>query len=215
MKTKTIMLCTVAVTLGGYAAHAENNSFGPRYTPRPAISQNNYTQEKHAEDIMDVKSYEEYEEREPCQNYRRLPRNYTDTCVKPIEEEMIVTAANNKVSETRLLPIVRSYTVLFDFDESFVRANENETINQIIHEIDRYHPKQVTVTGYTDSSGGMDYNMALSHRREQAVSAALRNRGIANQTLEREARGEHDQAISTGDNVRNQENRRVVIDFRR
>lgn len=52
-------------------------------------------------------------------------------------------------------------------------------------------------------------------KREQAVSAALLQRGIANQTLDRKARGEQDQAVDTDDGVRNQENRRVVIDFRR
>lgn len=215
MKTRTLLLCTVAVTLGSHAAQAETNAFGPRYTPRPAISQKNYTQENRTEDRMDVKHYEEYEHREPCQHYRRLPRNYIDPCVRPIEEEMTVTASDNHLEETHLLPIVHSYTVLFDFDKSDVRANENETINQIIREIDRYHPKQITVTGYTDSSGDMDYNMDLSHRREQAVSYALLQRGIPNQTLDREARGEHDQAIDTEDGVRNQQNRRVVIDFRR
>jgi outer membrane protein OmpA-like peptidoglycan-associated protein len=215
MKTKTILLCTVAITLCSYAANAESNVFGPRYVPRPTISQQNYTEKNRTEDRMDAKSYEEYEHRELCQRYRRLPRNYTDTCVRPVEEEVVVTAASHKLAEMRLLPIVHSYTILFDFDKSDVRANEDETINQIIREIGRYHPKQITVTGYTDSSGDMSYNMDLSHRREQAVSAALLQRGIANQTLDREARGEHDQAVDTEDGVRNQENRRVVIDFRR
>lgn len=215
MKTKTILLCTVTLALGGYAAHAESNAFGPRYTPRPVVSEESYTQENRTEDRMDAKSYVEYEHREPCQHYRRLPRNYVDGCVVEIEEGLAVTAAENHLVGTRLLPIVRSYTVLFDFDKSNVRANENETINQVVHEIDRYQPKQITVTGYTDSSGKTDYNMALSHRREQAVSEALLQRGIANQTLERRARGENDQAVDTDDGVRNQENRRVVIDFRR
>ena len=40
-------------------------------------------------------------------------------------------------------------------------------------------------------------------------------RGIENQTIDRAARGEYDQAVVTPDDTRNQENRRVVIDFRR
>jgi outer membrane protein OmpA-like peptidoglycan-associated protein len=215
MKTKTILLCTVAVTLGAHSAHAENNASGPRYAPRPEISQKNYTQKNRIEDRMDDKSYEEYEQREQCQRYRKLPRNSVDNCAKMIEEEVVVTPSENRLSETTLLPVIHSYTVLFDFDKSTLRANENETINQVIREISRYNPKQITVTGYTDSSGDMDYNMNLSHRREQAVSAALLQRGIMNYTLDREARGENEQAVDTEDGVRNQENRRVVIDFRR
>lgn len=215
MKVKTILLCTVAITLGVAAAHAETNGFGSRYTPRPMVSQKNYTAENRIEDRMDAKSYEQYEQREPCQHYRRLPRDQAENCLEEIDEEIVVTAADNRLAETRLLPVVHSYTVLFDFDKSSVRSSENETINQVISEVDKYHPKQITVTGYTDSSGDMDYNLDLSHRREQAVSAALLQRGITSQTLAREARGEHDQAVETEDGVRNQENRRVVIDFRR
>jgi len=71
------------------------------------------------------------------------------------------------------------------------------------------------VTGYTDSHGNVDYNQKLSYRREEAVSKALMMRGIKNQVLDREARGEYEQAVPTEDGVKNQENRRVVIDFRR
>jgi outer membrane protein OmpA-like peptidoglycan-associated protein len=213
MKIKTLLLCTVALSLGGYSAHAETS--GPRYTPRPAIAQNNYTQANRMEDRLDITRYEQYEQREPCQNYRRLPRNYIDPCVSVEQEYMVVETTQQVAQESRLLPIVRSYTILFDFDKSNIRANENEVLNRIMDEINMYNPQQVTVTGYTDSSGKADYNQDLSRRREQAVSAALLNRGIANQTLNREARGEYDQAVTTPDGVRNQENRRVVVDFRR
>lgn len=214
MKIKTLLLCTVALSLGGYSAHGE--TWGPRYTPRPAIAQNNYTEANRMEDRLDITRYEQYEQREPCQHYRRLPRNYTDPCATVVEQDYrVVETTQQVVQESRLLPIVRSYTILFDFDKSNIRADENEVLNRIMDEINMYNPQQVTVTGYTDSSGKADYNQNLSRRREQAVSAALLNRGIANQTLNREARGEYDQAVTTPDGVRNQENRRVVVDFRR
>lgn len=215
MKTKAIMLCTVAF-LGACSAHnSMYQSSGPRYTPRPAISQNNYTQENRAEDRMDTKSYNEYEHREPCQAYRAVPRNYSDGCVSNMMKEDIVVAKAKPVLAKVALPIVSSYTVLFDHGKSNIRVDENKTLDRAMGEIDKYGPLQVTVTGYTDSSGKADYNQTLSHEREQAVSKALMARGIKNQTLEREARGEYSQAVKTDDGVKNQENRRVVIDFRR
>lgn len=211
MKTKTILLCTVALTLGACGTQS-----GPRYTPRTDISQNNYTQANHAEDRMDKKSYNEYEEREQCQHYRDLPRNMMDKCVKAEEEDMeLATAQMSTHTEQKALPIVSSYTVLFDHDKSNIRANEMATLDRAMREIDKYDPRQVTVTGYTDSSGKADYNQTLSREREQAVSKGLLSRGIENQVLEREARGEYDQAVQTKDGIRNQDNRRVVIDFRR
>lgn len=210
MKIKTLILCTVTLSLGGYSAFGQTS--GPRYTPRPEISQRNYTPANHREDRQDVIWYEQYEQREPCQHYRRSPRNYVDSCASA---NVTLTRVEKTVSKVRLLPIVHSYTILFDFDKSTVRADEIETLNRVMREIEKYHPRQITVTGYTDSSGQADYNQDLSHRREQAVSKALLERGIQNQTLERDARGEYDQAVKTPDDTRNQENRRVVIDFRR
>lgn len=168
------------------------------------------------QDRMDKKSYKQYEHREPCQHYRKPPRNYSDGCVSNMmEEEVVVASAPKPAPAEAVLPIVSSYTVLFDFDKSDIRGNEMATLDRVAREINQYHPKQVTVTGYTDSHGKAEYNQTLSREREQAVSGALLKRGIANQTLNREARGEYEQAVETADGVKNQENRRVVIDFRR
>jgi OOP family OmpA-OmpF porin len=140
-----------------------------------------------------------------------------DNCAKAEEELELATAQMSKHTgqEQKALPIANSYTVLFDHDQSNIRAGENATLDRAMREINKYDPRQVTVTGYTDSSGKADYNQNLSREREQGVSKALLSRGIKNQTLEREARGEYEQAVQTDDGVRNQENRRVVIDFRR
>jgi len=60
MKTKTILLCTVALALGACSSHGSMwESSGPRYTPRADVSQSNYTQANHAEDRMDKKSYKQ------------------------------------------------------------------------------------------------------------------------------------------------------------
>jgi outer membrane protein OmpA-like peptidoglycan-associated protein len=200
MKTKIILLCSVALALGACSSQS-----GPRYTPRADVAQKNYTSANHAEDRMDKKSYRQYEQREPCQNYRKLPRGMIDRCARAEEED----------TELGTAQIVRSYTVMFDHDSSGIRASEEKALDRIMREIDKYNPKQVTVTGYTDSSGEADYNQSLSRKREQAVSMALLSRGVENQTLERKARGEYEQAVETKDGVRNQSNRRVVIDFRR
>lgn len=215
IKTKTILLCTVTLTLGAYSAHAQTS--GPRYTPRVEIMQNDYTQANRMEDRMDNKSYSEYEQREPCQHYRKPPRNYSDGCVsnKPKMDPVVLTRTTTEKKSVGLLPIVHSYTILFDFDKSNVRSDEVATLDQVMREISKYNPEQITVTGYTDSSGAADYNQVLSHQREQAVSKGLLDRGIENQTIDRAARGEYDQAVVTPDDTRNQENRRVVIDFRR
>lgn len=216
MNTKRLLLYTACLTLGAYAASAEDNASGPRFVPRPDISDSNYTEKNSQEDLADAVKYKNYEQREPCQNYRKMPRDFIGNCnsaeIEYIEEE-IQQAAAEPTPEPSREKIVRSYTVLFDFDKSFVRQNEAMTLDQAMREIDKYDPQKVTVTGYTDSSGAKDYNQNLSMEREQAVSKGLLTRGIANQTIDREARGEYEQAVDTADGVKNQQNRRVVIDF--
>lgn len=212
MKTRTVLLCTVVLTISACGTQS-----GPRYTPRAFVTQQNYTSANHTEDRMDRKSYKQYEHREPCQNYRELPRNMIDNCAKAEEYTELATArmSSHTRQQEKILPIVSSYTVLFDHDKSNIRSNEIQTLDRAMREISKYNPRQVTVTGYTDSSGSAEYNQVLSREREQAVSKALLSRGIENQSLEREARGEYDQAVETEDGTRNQDNRRVVIDFRR
>jgi OmpA-OmpF porin, OOP family len=216
MKIKTLLLCTVTLSISAFAAQAGSLTSGPRYTPRADISVKNYTQANHAEDRTDAESYGQYEQREPCQNYRQLPRQYADNCnVAEAEIGIAVAPIIAPAAPKKLPPVISSYTVLFDHDKSAIRSNENVTLNQAMNEINKYEPKLITVTGYTDSSGAADYNQNLSREREQAVSSALLERGMESQTLDREARGEYDQAVKTADDTKNQENRRVVIDFRR
>jgi len=63
-------------------------------------------------DRMDRRSYGRYEQREQCQNYRKLPRNTIDRCN---ETEIIA----DTIAEEKILS---SYTILFDFDKSDIRA---------------------------------------------------------------------------------------------
>lgn len=159
-----------------------------------------------------------YEQREQCQNYRRPPRNtmLVNCQLRPIPQKSVaVETMRTEVVETRLLPIVSSYVIYFDFDKSNVRASEEATLQRVAQEIRQYDPAQITVTGHTDSSGAADYNQALSRRRADAVVFALQNRGISSEVLDEEARGESALAVETGDGVKLQDNRRVVIDFRR
>lgn len=193
---------------GGYIAME-----GPRYTPRPNIPVSQYSQQNFEEDRYDRKQYNDYEWREQCQHYRRVPRN---SVVMP---NCYVARApmDRRVTETRTEtgPVIHSYTLYFDFNKSNIRANEQATINQISREIETYHPGSVTVTGFADRSGSMEYNEKLSGKRAKMVSDALTAKGVPNQVLDEKARGETDNAVPTKDGVKLQANRRVVVDFRR
>ncbi len=201
------------IFLAAFGALTACSYSGPRYVPRPDVPADQYTVSKQREDRSDRQTYNAYEHREPCQEYRRIPRNSVafSNCL------VMKRAVTEKMAETevRLLPIIHSYTVYFDFDRDVMRADQNAVLDQVTREINKYEPTVITVTGYADRSGKVSYNEELSRRRTRSVSEALLRRGIVNEEMDRESRGEFENAVPTADGVRMPENRRVVIDFRR
>ena len=190
---------------------------GDRFVPRPNIQLSNYTQANHYEDFIDRVKYNNYEQREQCQRYRRFPRNSVEhaNCLVTKAPAVVMAEETVTTTTTTLLPIVQSYTIYFNFDRSGIRGDQNATLDQVAREIAKYDPSQITVTGYTDTSGKASYNQKLSEKRAASVIAALQARNISSQAVDENARGEYDLAVSTPDGVKLQENRRVVIDFRR
>jgi outer membrane protein OmpA-like peptidoglycan-associated protein len=88
---------------------------------------------------MDTKAYTEYEQREPCERYRAVPRNYSDGCVSNMMKEDVVAAVAPKPAPVKaVLPIVSSYTILFDLNKSNIRENENKTLDKALNEIAKY-----------------------------------------------------------------------------
>ncbi len=156
---------------------------------------------------VDLNHYLQYEQREPCQNYKPLPMNfYQDGC-----NLMYHYPSTDQVSLERI--VLASYVIEFAFDSSLIESRAEPVLTQIANEINKYHPRDVTVSGYTDSHGTTDYNIALSQRRADSVSQVLNARGVPNRTLGSQAFGETNQAIHTQDGVALRANRRVIVEF--
>jgi OOP family OmpA-OmpF porin len=155
---------------------------------------------------VEVRTYKEYEHREPCQQYKKLPTQLSpsyDRCV-----ETVTTAEG-------LLPVVATYTVYFDFNKSTISPEQEKTIQKLIQDVNTYHPTQITVTGHTDTSGSADYNQALSAKRADTVSKVLSKYNVSSFYLNEAALGEQDLAVPTPDGTKLSSNRRVVIQFRK
>lgn len=168
-----------------------------------------------------------HQNRENCQMYERdiTKMAYVPRCMRKLiaappapvtvsytESETVVTHVSQDTS--RLLPVARSYPVYFSFDKSSINDSENATLDQMSNDMKKYNPPQVTITGHTDRAGSAEYNQRLSERRARAVSQELTRRGIEHQIIDEQARGETQSAVTTADGVREQANRRAIIDFR-
>ncbi|WP_419796975.1 MAG: OmpA family protein [Terasakiella sp.] len=74
--------------------------------------------------------------------------------------------------------------------------------------------KAVMVNGHTDTKGSAAYNEALALSRAQAVSEFLKGHGVAGNAIRVGANGENMNAVTTGDEVEESRNRRVVVSFK-
>ena len=208
MSIKKILLLATCLSLGACAASGQGERAN---ADNSSVYASNYG----------------HQNRENCQMYERdvTKMAYVPSCMRHLIPEpaapptVTYTASETVVTPVpqdtnRLLPITRSYPVYFGFDKSSINGSENATLDTMSNDMKKYHPPQVTITGHTDRSGSALYNQGLSERRAQAVSQELTNRGIPHQIIDEQARGESQSAVDMADGVREQANRRAIIDFR-
>ena len=163
---------------------------------------------------LEAHRYLNYEHREPCQNYRQVPEGYTKTgCSIRVAGQEKVSAS--KKTRPEMGQVFRTYTVYFGFDSAELTQSARTLIAKVANEIDQFQPENVTVAGYTDTSGPAEYNKRLSDRRAETVSQALAEFDVQNKIINKKAFGEDNLAVKTQDGTRLSENRRVVIEFRK
>lgn len=155
---------------------------------------------------QDAHLYLNYEDREPCQNYRPAPQGlYVQKCHLHDSPDQ-----SNHLGE-----VFRTYTIFFDLNSDRLTKKSQKTLRQIASEITTYNPKHVTVMGHTDRAGAAAYNDALSKRRADKTSDFMSALGVNNRVIDKAAFGEKQLAVPTKDGVVEAKNRRVVIQFRR
>lgn len=108
-------------------------------------------------------------------------------------------------------PLPGPYLVFFDHDSSEITLEAERIISEASWGIESSGAVRAIVTGHTDRSGSADYNMALSERRADAVSAALQEAGIAVEMIGVSFAGETLNLLPTEDGVREPQNRRAEI----
>jgi OmpA family len=103
------------------------------------------------------------------------------------------------------------YIVTFGLDQITLTDQDRRVIAQAAEEYRRTGSPEVTVTGYTDTSGSADYNLELSQHRAETVADALEREGVPATDIVAIGRGEENLLVPTGDGVREPRNRRVEI----
>jgi outer membrane protein OmpA-like peptidoglycan-associated protein len=144
----------------------------------------------------------------------------------PVVDLVYETASLDNSVETsessKQVKVTLAADVLFKFDKASLSRRARSRIAEVANRITASSPGRVKIDGYTDSKGSGGYNVGLSRRRAQAVTAALRKRlGGAGATLAARGHGEADPVAANAnedgsDNPKGRaRNRRVTITFAR
>jgi outer membrane protein OmpA-like peptidoglycan-associated protein len=105
----------------------------------------------------------------------------------------------------------KTYLVFFDWDKYNLSPRATQIIAQAASDSHTQQTTTIAVSGYTDTSGTVDYNQGLSERRAKAVAAQLVTDGVSSSEIEIHAYGETHLLVPTGPGVREPQNRRVEI----
>lgn len=218
--TAVIGLVASSATSAQAMWNYDNNRTGASFTSHESVQRKPYHQ--YAEQLSANKKFElrrflDYQDREPCQNYRPAPSGFKlQGCdLVPIQKASMKAVQADKEPQMQLKPVIKDYEIHFAFDSDRLSDKADDTLDKIAGQIKRYDPDQVTVAGHTDRAGPANYNERLSHDRAQAVSQALTDMGIRNRVINKKAYGESMPKIETANGVPLRENRRVVVEFRK
>lgn len=101
--------------------------------------------------------------------------------------------------------------VLFDTNKAQLKSGGSRSLQKLADFLKQYPQRKARIEGYTDSTGGADYNQALSERRANAVRTSLVDMGISNDRISTHGYGE-DSPVATNDTASGRQlNRRVEI----
>lgn len=106
------------------------------------------------------------------------------------------------------------FTVFFDLGSDKVTDSARTTLGEAAAAYKKAGLVRITATGYTDTVGTAEYNMALSLRRADAVRTVLGTLGVPSGAIATTGKGEENLAVPTADGVNEPKNRRVEIQMK-
>lgn len=110
-------------------------------------------------------------------------------------------------------PTADQFIVLFDFDSTVYAPGNGTIVSEALNAALVNSGRSIDITGHTDSSGAIAYNQTLSERRANRVIDELVSGGVDPTRIGGRGVGETQLLIPTGDGVREEGNRAVVIEL--
>lgn len=132
---------------------------------------------------------------------------------QPALEQAAAPAPEPAPAPAPVAEVPKNFTVFFDWNKSTLTPEALDIIRQAADNVKKGGVSHVQVTGYTDTSGTAQYNLGLSQRRAEAVSAELVKQGVPRDEIGVAWKGESDPLVPTGDGVKEPQNRRATVEL--
>ena len=134
--------------------------------------------------------------------------NYMDNQAKEIEND-IAGAQVERVGEG--IKITFDSGLLFAVNQSTLSEKSKQELGELATILQKYNDTNILIEGHTDASGTDEYNLELSRKRAQSVSAHLATMGVSSVRFSVMGYGEA-QPISSNDTAEGRtQNRRVDL----
>jgi outer membrane protein OmpA-like peptidoglycan-associated protein len=144
-----------------------------------------------------------------CRDSFVLAMESLDKMMAPVVVEEKVVVIEKKPEPMMMAP--KSFEVNFDFDSSTPLPGSAEEIKAAVEYMKKFKDPRITIAGYTDTVGSVEYNDKLGERRAEAVAFMGMDMGMEPKKITMRSYGKKDLKVQTADGTRNAANRRVVV----
>ncbi|MES9855655.1 MAG: OmpA family protein [Sedimenticola sp.] len=141
--------------------------------------------------------------------------NYMDNQQQEFESSLAQEQANNELEIERMrddtLKLTLDSEISFDFNKARIKYSFQTSLDKLARVISKYDRTVVHIIGHTDSVGSDQYNQQLSEQRAENTANYLAARGVPDDRLRTEGRGEREPRATNDSEAGRQLNRRVEI----
>ena len=155
---------------------------------------------------------------EDCKN--KFTNAYKKILASEVSKQSINKKQNSEINSASVSEKNKSYfikgnkkksvLVFFNYDSHKLSSTEKDKLDNYISTIIKTDSNPIIIYGHTDTKGSKKYNLILSEQRALSVSKYFRKKGINNKLIIK-SYGEDYPLIITGDNVEEENNRRVEV----